>query len=268
MAAIMIMLCFSGPALASGGDKVILSDRASLLKGTQTTALITRAQELAKQTGWDIRLVTTKHAGGKTAEEYAEDFYMDHYRQNNGLVYLIDMDNRELQIATSGDAIYYLTDERIEMILDTAVEYVSNEAYADAFRTMMNMTSTYYSEGIDPHTYMFDRDTGQIVPYKPKKKVTLMEGLLAALAALLGGGAFGGSVAARYRMKSGKYRYNPNGNSSVQLTGRTDELLREYITTRNLPKNPPSSGRSSGGHRSTVHSGSHGHSFGGGGRKF
>ena len=253
-------------------DQVILSDRAGLLEGTQTTAILVNARELAEKTGWDIRLVTTADTNGKSAEEYAEDFFMNHYRIDSGLVFLIDMDNRELYIATSGDAIYYLTDERLDAILDTAYEYASEERYADVFRTMINLTSEYYARGIDEDQYTFDRDTGKIVQYRKPKRITALEGILAAVGGLLSALGLGGSVKRRYNMKSGKYSYSLAGNSDLSLSRRQDTLQRQFVTSRNIPKNPPpSSGgsrSSSGSHRSTVHRGSGGHTFGGKGRKF
>ena len=278
--AVLVFICLSAflgggvKALASSNyDQVILSDRAGLLEGTQTTALLVNARELAQKTGWDIRIVSTDDAGGRSAERYAEDFFMDHYRIDNGVVFLIDMDNRELFISTSGDAIYYLTDERLDSILDTAYEYVSEERYADVFRAMINQTSEYYSRGIDEQQYTFDRDTGKIVYYREPKRISLLEGILAAAAGLLSALGLGGAVKSKYNMKSGKYSYSLAGNSDLRLSNRQDVFVRKFVSSRNIPKNPPSSGgRSSGGysrpHRSTIHTGSGGHTFGGRGRKF
>ena len=203
-----------------------------------------------------------------------QTYYEESLKNKSSIaVFLIDMDNRELFISTSGDAIYYLTDERLDSILDTAYEYVSEERYADVFRAMINQTSEYYSRGIDEQQYTFDRDTGKIVYYREPKRISLLEGILAAAAGLLSALGLGGAVKSKYNMKSGKYSYSLAGNSDLRLSNRQDVFVRKFVSSRNIPKNPPSSGgRSSGGysrpHRSTIHTGSGGHTFGGRGRKF
>ena len=52
----------------------------------------------------------------------------------DGLALLIDMDNREITVSTSGIAIRYLTDERIENILDAGYDHMLIYKYIFFFR--------------------------------------------------------------------------------------------------------------------------------------
>ena len=282
VSACMLLPALSGTAAASSADaglrdangyyrQVILSDEADLFSAQDEYALLARGQALAELSGWDVRMVTTDDAGGRSAQEYLEDFYMDHYRQDDGVGFLIDMDNRELYISTSGEAIYYLTDDRLDRLLDAAFDYVSDQRYAHSMSAMVEGTITAFRQGIDTNTYTYNTDTGEIVYYEPPKQITAGEGLFAAFVGLLTSLGIGTSVTARYRMKHKQYQFNVKKNSKLKLSLSNDMLVNRYVTTRHIPKDPPpGSGMSSGGggHQSTIHTGSGGHTFGGGGRKF
>ena len=259
-------------AEASSGSKeqVILDDGASLLYGSEVSTLQSKAEELASRTKWDVRLVSTDDANGKEAVEYAEDYYMAHYHSDDGFVCLIDMDNREIYIATSGEVIYYLTDERIEKILDDAYSYVSDEEYGDAYEVMLEDIESYYREGIDSGTYTYNTDTGEIVQYTPPRSINPVEAFLAAAAGLLSALGMGGIVSSSYKKKGKEVKYSVRENGNLNLSVRRDNLINRFVTTRHIPKSPPPSSGSSGGggHQSSIHIGSGGHSFGGGGRKF
>ena len=76
----------------------------------------------------------TEDAGGKTSVEYADDFFDEHSTEaEDGVALLIDMDNREIYLSTCGKAIRYLTDSRLDSILDDAYNEVSEEKYAECF---------------------------------------------------------------------------------------------------------------------------------------
>ena len=269
--ALLLTFGMKVPAQASSGnDQVLLSDEAGLLSSEEADSILSQAGSLASKTRWDVRVISADDTGGKSAMEYAEDFFMDHYRIDNGFVCLIDMDNREIYVATSGDVIYYLTDDRIETILDDAYEYVSSQEYASAYEAMLRDIETFYDDGIEENTYTFDPETGKIVYYEPEKSIEPYEALISAMAGLLSALGLGGIVSSRYKSKGKKPRYAVKENSSLKLSVRRDQLVNRFVTTRHIPKSPPpsSGGGFGGGHQSTIHTGSGGHSFGGGGRKF
>ena len=70
-------------------------------------------------------------------KSYADDFYMDNGYYDNGMdggiLFLIDMDNRQVWISTAHDMRYYLTDERLEDVIDAGYEELTEEKYALCF---------------------------------------------------------------------------------------------------------------------------------------
>ena len=261
---------FGGARLAWAGQAV-LEDRASLLSQEEKQNLEQQAKALAEDTGYDIMVISTDDAGGKEAMDYAEDFYMDHKNTLDGAAYLIDMDNREIYVATSGDMRYLLDDDRIEKILDDAYAYVSEGQYGDGFAVMLEDTERFVEQVILEGAYTRDVQTGEIVRYQEPKSISLAEFLVALAAGLGAGGLFFGATVGKYKLKFGKYSYSYRDNSELKLNRREDQFINRVVTKRPIPKNTSSSGHSGGSHRSSgssVHKGSGGNSFGGGGRKF
>ena len=110
------------PVYADTYDAVY--DDAALLSDEEQQSLSEEITNLQETTGWEIFVLTTEDAQGKTAREYADDFYDTTATGDDGVVFLIDMDNREVTISTAGEAIYYLNDDRIDDILDNCYDYV------------------------------------------------------------------------------------------------------------------------------------------------
>src|SRR5690606_7002669 len=103
-------------------NKTLVFDDAMLFSDDERVALEVEANNLSSEYKMDIVIVTTNNAEGKTSREYADDFYYyggfgvgDDY---DGILFLIDMDNREAYIYTSGIGIRYLTDLRMDKVLD------------------------------------------------------------------------------------------------------------------------------------------------------
>lgn len=91
-----------------------------------------------------------------------------------------------------------------------------------------------------------------------------------AIAAVLGVAAcliFCLIITGKYRLKFGRYHYNPREHASVDLRRNEDHFVRQFVTRRKIPKDPPKNGGGGGG-TSTIHQGAGGRSFGGGGRSF
>lgn len=270
-ALLALLVVMALPAvMRAGAAQVLVQDSASILSDAEEGQLYEEASVLAQRTGFEVRILTVADAGGNETFEVLEGFMDETYEQEDAVGYIIDMDNREYRIATRGQAIYYLTDDRIEDILNAGGSYMGNGDYRGALSSMMNRTYSYYREGIDSNMYVVDTQTGEIMYYKPPKKVTMCEGLIAAVAGVLSALGISGGVNAKYKMKTGGYRFSLSDNSKMDLQVKRDRLVNSFITTRHIPRNPPSGGGGfgGGGSHSSVHTSSGGHSYGGGGHKF
>ena len=245
-----------------------LEDKADILSDTEEASVGSALDALCSQTGYDFFAVSTNDNGGKGPRTFAEEYYNDHCTSDNGAVFLIDMGERTLQIVTTGKMLYYLTDERIDRILDHAYDYAADGNYAGAFVSMISDTGDYMSAG-KAATHLYNEDTGKVTKVRSfdltDAAFCLLLGFVSAIAACL-------LVTASYRMKFGKYRYDFRKHSRLFPGAARDILVGKTVTHRRIPRNDSSGsgggGRSSGSGTSSYHSGAGGRSFGGGSRKF
>lgn len=246
---------------------VLVVDMASLLSDEEEAALSQKAEELSNKYKQAFAIVTIDDANGKTAREYADDYYdydlQSEFKDKGGVLYLIDMDNREGYISTSGDGILYFTDERIEKTLDETMAYLPDYYYKSG-EAFLEQVDIWYSAGIDDNQYTYDEETGEITRYRRLRPAWIVGSLLIA------GGVFCivfFSIKAGYKIKA--QNSNPHGyRVSVILTQNEDILTNKFVTTRRIPKNTSSGGGGGSSGRSTTHRSSSGSSHGGGGRKF
>lgn len=251
-------------------------DDAGLFTADQKKEFETTIQSMKKEMNMDVVIATADDAGGRTAKEYAENFYIERkfgvgsdYR---GVLFLIDMDNREMYILPVGKMNRFLTDKGWNSILDDAYKQISQGDYAACARTYLDGVMKYYREGIPGGQYNYDADTGKISVYR---SIQWYEAALAVLIAAASGAAVCGGVMSRYSMGKERGRARNSlmayrADCEFHYSSRNDNLVNTSVThviiPRNTGGNRPSGGMSSSG-RSTTHTNS-GRTMGGGGRRF
>lgn len=277
---LMITLCLCGILFAAmnvSAESDYVYDQADLLTTEEEASLQEYAENFAKNWNMNFLVVTTDNAEGKNSMEYADDFYDERFpeeSEEDGMIYLIDMDNREIYLSTCGMAVRYLTDSRIDSILDEAFNYVADGDYYGTFVAFFDETDYYLNQGIPSDQYNYDTDTGETDyyydSYEEPMRITLMEAVIALVAALAAAGGTIGFITAKYQLKFEDFHYDAYTDSDVQLSVKSDHLVNKFVTHRRIPKNNGSSGgsRSGGGSRSSTHRSSSGRSHGGGGRRF
>ncbi len=267
IAFLMLVLLTIAPISISAASVGEVYDDAGLLTETQIEELNAQIATLKEKTGWDIFAVTTSNAQGKSAMAYADDFYDALTAEDsNGILVLIDMDNREIYLSTCGKAIRYLTDSRIDSILDDGFDYVSGGDYAGCLSVMLRGVEHYYEAGIPQNQYNYDVETGTISKYRSLTWTEVVPVLLLAIGA---GAAIYFGVTKSYSIKGGRYDYPYMKYGKVELTAREDQFLRESVTHHRIQTDSGhSTSRSSSSGRSSTHHSSSGRSHGGGGRKF
>lgn len=246
-------------------------DQADLLSAEEEDALNELVKKYHADWNMNFLVVTTEDTEGKTTPNYADDFYDAHFPEDSeedGILYLIDMENREIYVSTSGLAIRYLTDQRIDHLLDRAYEYVSEGDYFGTFESFLEGTEVYLKQGISQGQYNYDTETGEIDPYVPKRQITPMECLIALIAGLAAAGGTMLFIKAKYQLKFEDFHYDAYTDSEIQLTVREDHLINTMVTHRRIPRDDDHPGGRSSGNASSVHSSGSGRSHGGGGRSF
>lgn len=262
----MMVFALGGTSVMAAQEDNVYDD-AGLLTDSEIAAINEQITALQDKSGWNVYAVTTADTGGKSATAYADDFFDTHSpEQEDGVAVLIDMDNREITISTCGEAIRYLTDSRIDSILDDAYSDVSDGAYGACLMTMVTGVADAYDAGIPNGQYNYDTDTGKISRHY---ELTWGEVLTVVLLAVITAAIIYSVVVGKYRMHFGTYQYDFHENGTVNLTVKEDRFINETTTHRRIPRQTSSGGSShhSSGRSSTHHSSS-GRSHGGGSRKF
>lgn len=284
---ILVILCLTvlaGSSLlftayGAGESTQRVFDDAELLTAGEIEDLETQIVALQKLMRMDVVLVTIADAEGKDSRNYADDYYdyggFGVGKDANGVLFLIDMDNREIYISTSGSMIRFLTDKRIDKMLDREIVYMQKGDYFGTMNQFLKDVEGYYREGIPGGQYNYDIDTGMVSRYY---SIRWYEFLIALV--IPGFVAFSTcrGVTKSYEMKKERKQGTNallayRGNANYIMSTVADELIDKTLShTRIQTYSSGSSGGSGGGRssggRSSTHRSSSGRSHGGGGRKF
>ena len=259
----LILLTF-GLALPVSAAENSIDDDAQLLTPDQINQLKQEIQPLEEKTKASVFIVTTNNNTYGDEQEYADHYLLNKVgKDQNAILFLIDMDLRKVYISTSGNMIDYMTGARIDDTLDKVMDGVSQGNYFAAAQTFVQETQTFVDKGVPGGHYRVDSETGKITRYKV---ITPLEMVIAFAAALILSLVFLGINISKYQLKFSSYQYPFSEKTTLNLTSRTDQLTNSFITTRRIPKNNGGSGGMGGG-GSTTHS-TGGGTFGGGGRSF
>lgn len=92
-----------------------------------------------------------------STQEFADEFYensgMGIGENRTGVLFCLDMYNRETYLTTTGDMIDIIDDQRREEIFDAQMEYLSGGDYLGAFSEALDYTDKFIEMGVaDDHT--------------------------------------------------------------------------------------------------------------------
>lgn len=262
---LLILLIFS-TTLTAYAYKELVFDEAGLFTSDEKIDLENEANALSDEYKMDIVITTTDDAGGKSSREYADDYFdyngFGQGEERDGILFLIDMDNREAYISTSGIGIRYLTDQRIEGVLDEVFDSgLSDGDYYGASLGFLRKTRSYLQAGIPSNQYSADE--------KEPNRLTLFDVLIGLIGGSATGGVFYGTTRSSYKLRNPGNPFSYKNNSIVNIAQNEDRLLDSNVTHRIIPRPPKGGGGLGGsGGRSTTHRSSSGRTHGGGGRKF
>lgn len=267
---IAAMMLFACTFLIMGFDATQqkVYDDAGILSAVEEAKLQQLCVQTAQQSSIDIIIVTTADTQDKTSMEYAEDFFMAHefgYEtlHGDGVLLLVDMDNRMAWISTSGKGIRYLSDTRIDSMVTAITTYLKKGDYNGACGQFISQVGTYMKTlpsnsdqgGAGNTVYVNDRTTTQkLVDHLGVcLLISLIVGTSAVVIMMLN---------AKAKMTVGCQTYVNNQKFDVR------DKRDLFINTTVVKYKIQTSNNSSGGGGGSSHSGSGGHSFGGGGGKF
>lgn len=232
-------------------------DDANLLSKDERNNLIESIEVFRTQYNMDVVIVTSNDLGGKKTKDYADDYYdYNGYGlgdNKSGLLLLIDMDDREVWISTTGDSIEYFTDNRIESIINDVTKYLSNEEYFDACNIFLTDIQYYINKGIPENQYTYSEE-----------EYTVKIVLIALGVAFVVAGVTCIVVINSYKNSKSVSSVNYVDHNSIVFTKRRDTFVNTFTTKTKIEKN----NNSGGSGISSTHTSSSGTSHGGGGGKF
>ncbi|NLC04619.1 MAG: hypothetical protein GX787_10125 [Tissierellia bacterium] len=257
---IMIIIFALNPILVIGESFLVIDD-ANLFTEAELIELNQEAIAISNSYNMDIVILTTNDANGKSSRDYGDDYFDENgYGVGpdlDGILFLIDLDNGEAYISTSGIGIRYLTDSRIESLIDLVFDQgLGDGGYYRGTMGFLSGTKSYLQSGIPSDQYSQDESV------KEKNTLTPMEGILSSVAGLLASTGFFFRTKSKYKMKNPVKPLNFRNNSMINFTSEDDRLVDTIVTNRMIPK---ASNNDSG--KSTTHTSSSGKTHGGGGRK-
>ncbi|MGM0174513.1 TPM domain-containing protein [Enterococcus sp. DIV0800] len=239
-----------------------IDDQANLLSPEERTELAERADAINEKIKGEVFILTT-NSNTEEPRKFADDQLRDRIgNDHNGALLLLDMNQREIYLSTSGNMIDFVTDKRRDQLLDDVTEAMKNSDYYQASTAYLTNIKSFVDNGVPGGSYRIDENTGKVTYYKSITPLELAIGVLVAAIAAIG---FFVSVRLRYQLKIGTYKYPYRQNAKLDLTERQDQLVNSFVTTRRIPKASNNNGGGGGG--SSTHS-SGGGTFGGGGRSF
>ena len=256
---LLILPIFILNPIIANSEELKVFDYANLFTEGEIIRLNDEANLLSNDYNIDIVIVTTEDAESKTTREFADDYYDYNGFSDDGILFLIDMDNREAYISTKGLGIKYLTDYRIESIIKGVLKELGNGNFYDAAKVFLDDVEEYLQVGIPSNQYSEDEN------YKAENKLTFTEIIISLVVGLIAALIFIFSTKSKYKMKNINKPMNFRSNSIVNMVTNQDRLIDTFVSRRTIKRDNHRGGDSG---RSTTHTSSSGSKHGGGGGKF
>lgn len=263
---VLMLTLFLGVMPLAAAQTGNVYDNGDLLTSDEAQSLNNSITDVENSTGWNIYMLTTNDVQGKSSKDYADDFYDEAAPDTDGVVLLLDMDNRVTYLSTSGDdtVVRYLTDARIDAITEEASSYAGDGDYAQCLQIMLDGVEHYYEAGIPSGQTNYDTETGK---YSKYRSITPIEAVIAVVIALAAGAIVYLSIVGKYCLKFGTYHYDGHRDGGVELRVDEDRFINQFVTHHHIQRDNGGS-NGGGGNISSTHTSSGGHSHGGGGHGF
>ncbi len=249
---ISLLLCLSLLAAffvvsVNAESKNRLVDDANLLDKQEEKDITERLDEISEKYEIDVIILTVDSTNYKSPMDYADDYFdyngYGYGNSRDGILLLISIEERDWWISTSGKAIDFFSDSRIDSIGNAMSDDLSHGYYRDAFEIFADECEYYIDGELNGFPFNFAFNIG----------LSLIVGILVALITT----GIMKSKLKTVRAKSAANDYVKKG--SMVVTVSRDLFLYRTIHRVARPKNNGSG---------SSHRSSSGRSHGGGGGKF
>lgn len=259
----LVICCFTfifGFSALAASPRVV--DNNDLLTAQEEEELTQRANAIAEKYKMDVVIVTQEDLGGKSAKNYAADFYdYNDYgigSSKDGIQFLVSTGERDRFLLTTGRAANIFNDYTLDYINHYAVPYLSDGDFHKAFSSYLDSVDRLLSDYTTTGT-VYDNDN-RIDGFKQNGFSTATKVLIAALGGLLIG--FIIVFVLKGKLKTAVPQpYAGNYVSNFNLNRSNDMYLYSHTTAVKKADDSNKGG-------SSTFTGSSGTSHGGSGGKF
>lgn len=181
----------------------------------------------------DVVIVTEEHLDGRSAMEYADDYYdtcgYGYGSEHDGVMLLLAMEERDWWITTCGYGRTAFTDAGIDYIGEKITGELSEEKYAQAFEHYADLCEDFVMQARNGEPY----DTGHL----PKEKLSTLWifgdlGIGMIISLILG--LITKSKLKTVRKKETAADYTVPGSVSMYMN--SDQLVNQYVTQKHIQK--------------------------------
>ena len=250
----------------SAAQPVLVNDFAGLLTYDEASGLEQQALALREDFGIDTVILTLDSLNGYSAQTTADDYYDQNGYGDDGVLFLLAMEEREWYISTAGNCIYALTDYGLYEMEEAILPYLQSGDYHGAFEMFLLELSHYmkaYTQGdiIDGYVPQEEQYHGHTdVVYEEKGVNWFLSIAVGLIAAAITVGIMRSTMNTK-RLQHSAGDYLKDG--SFHMRQHQDIFLYSQVSKTRKPDPPSNSGGGSGVHRSSS-----GRSHGGRGGKF
>ncbi len=266
LVSLVLLFSFCVPVFAAEQS---VFDYAGLLSDSEIDDIESWCEAMRNDWDIDLAFLTTDDTEGMEVREYGAQFFLENDlgvgSDQDGVIFVLDMDTREGQIVTHGLAINIYTDYYIDKMWDNMVSYLSDGDYYGAFYSLYEDMDYYageYQKYLNDPDYVSEYEE----EYGDDGGISPLRVILALVIGLIGGGIW------ISHLKSQMNNVKPFTDGTAYLTENGYHLERDesnfartYTTSVPIPDDDDNDS-SWGGGSSTFSSGDS--DFGGGGGKF
>lgn len=258
--AMVFALGFSGGMTVSAEDYIPeerqlprLVDEADILTDSEEEELSDTLDEISESQECDVAVVTVDSLDGEDVTAYADDFYdYNGYGMgsgDDGILFLVSMEEREWAISTYGYGITAFTDAGQDYMADQFLPDLSDGNYAEAFTTYAELCDELLTQAAKGEPYDVDN-----LPKEPLSKSWIWKSII--IGAII---AFVITGYMRMQLKTVRKQMSAMSyvkDGSMNITNSRDMFLYRRVTRTAKPKDTGSGG-------SSIHTSSSGRSHGG-----
>ena len=228
-------------------------DFADLYTDSEEKDLYNEVNSYIQSYNMDLVIVTINRNNKSSPQEYADDFYdyndFGISSNRDGVLFLIDMQNREIYMYTTGTAIEMYNDYRINEALDSVYTYMSDEDYYEGTSNYIDIIKDYAASGYPNNSTISNKGD------RPSIVTTMIVSLIITI--IIMGILISKNKMVRKATTAEEYL----NKESVNIKNISDILVSSNTTKQKIEHNTSSGG-------SSTHHSSSGGSHGGGGHRF